>query len=133
MSTPVTNFEKVREFNKVMEMTLDKWPPTREEVELRTDLITEELEELNDELFPRAEDWRFTANPDKAKVAKELADLLYVVYGTAASFGIPIDDVFNLVHLSNLSKLTNGKIERREDGKVLKGPDYRPPDLSWLK
>lgn len=114
-------------------MTLDKWPPTREEVELRTDLITEELEELNDELFPRAEDWRFTANPDKAKVAKELADLLYVVYGTAASFGIPIDDVFNLVHLSNLSKLTNGKIERREDGKVLKGPDYRPPDLSWLK
>jgi len=63
-------------------------------------------------------------------LAKELADLLYVVYGTAAAYGIPIDDVYREVHRSNMSKLgPDGKPIYREDGKVLKGPNYTPADI----
>ena len=70
---------------------------------------------------------------DKKAVAKELADLLYVVYGTAVSLGIPIDDVFCEVHTSNMSKLDdNGKPIYREDGKVLKGPHYFQPNLEFI-
>jgi predicted HAD superfamily Cof-like phosphohydrolase len=61
---------------------------------------------------------------------KELADVEYVTAGAIHEFGIPFDDVFYLVHRSNMSKLgPNGRALKREDGKILKGPHYRPPDL----
>jgi predicted HAD superfamily Cof-like phosphohydrolase len=68
---------------------------------------------------------------DIEHIAKELADLLYVVYGTADEYGIPMDTVFAQVHVSNMSKLVDGAI--RHDGKIFKGPSYKPVDLSWLK
>lgn len=128
-----SNYGLVREFHEKKGMTLDKWPPILEEVTLREKLISEEFCEFGDEFFSEKYDFDFNANPDKRKVAKELADLLYVAYGTAASFGIPIDRVFKEVHLSNMSKLVDGKPLLRTDGKVLKGPQYKPPDLSWLE
>jgi NTP pyrophosphatase (non-canonical NTP hydrolase) len=71
---------------------------------------------------------------DLSKIAKEIADVLYVVYGTAAAFGIDIDKVYAQVHESNMSKVgPDGEVLRRSDGKVLKGPNYKAPDLDWVK
>ena len=62
-----------------------------------------------------------------------VTDLLYVVLGTAVAFGIPLATAFGRVHASNMSKLDgNGKPICREDGKILKGPNYFPPELSDL-
>jgi len=64
-------------------------------------------------------------------VADAIADLLYVVYGAALTFGIPTAEVFAEVHRSNMTKLgDDGLPIYRDDGKVLKGPHYSPPDLA---
>jgi predicted HAD superfamily Cof-like phosphohydrolase len=126
MTDQLSNFSKVIEFHKVMGMS-SEWPPSENLVDLRNNLIQEEVIEVNDELFPEG-----CVPLNKQKVAKELADLLYVTYGTAVSFGIDIDRVFAEVHRSNMSKLVNGKPLKREDGKVLKGPHYTLPDLSFI-
>lgn len=68
---------------------------------------------------------------DLVEVADALADLLYVVYGAALTFGIPIAEVFAEVHRSNMTKLDDqGNPIFRPDGKVMKGPNFSPPDLS---
>ena len=97
---------------------------------LRINLISEELKEVCGETV-----WRnmLQKKVDKAALTKELADLLYVTYGFAVTFGLPIDEVFERVHRSNMSKLgDDGKPVYREDGKVLKGPNYEPPKLDDL-
>jgi predicted HAD superfamily Cof-like phosphohydrolase len=74
-------------------------------------------------------------NYDIDKRAKELADILYVVFGTIITEGLQndIERVFDEVHKSNMSKLDdNGKPVKRVDGKVLKSDNYREPDLSFL-
>lgn len=74
-------------------------------------------------------------NSDIDKRAKELADILYTVFGTIITEGLQdkIEQVFDAVHESNMSKLgRNGKPVKRADGKVLKGEDYKEPDLSFL-
>ena len=128
--TALSNADKVKEFHESMKMTIGVWPPTEQERMLRRDLIREESEEVDTELVA----WHnLGAIPlNKQKLAKELADLLYVVYGTAVSFGIPINEVFEEVHRSNMSKLVDGKPSYREDGKVLKGPNYQPPKLDHI-
>ena len=64
---------------------------------------------------------------------KELADLVYVCYQYAANMGWNLDEAMHRVHLSNMSKLDEyGKPIYREDGKVLKGPRYSPPNLEDL-
>lgn len=63
-------------------------------------------------------------------LAKELADVLYVVYGTAELLEIPLEAVFAEVHRSNMSKVgPNGEVIRREDGKILKPDAYREADV----
>ncbi len=94
--------------------------PDWETVALRLSLIQEEHDELvkavNDE--------------DLVEVADALTDLLYVVYGMGHAFGINLDLAFNNVHASNMSKMgEDGKPIYREDGKVLKGPNYFPPKI----
>ena len=76
----------------------------------------------------------FRLNPEfPQKCLKELADLVYVCYQYAENMGWPLDEALHRVHQSNLSKLgEDGKPIYREDGKVLKGPNYQPPDLSDL-
>jgi predicted HAD superfamily Cof-like phosphohydrolase len=83
---------------------------------LRVRLIQEEFDELCEALTQR----------DVEAVAKELADLLYVVYGTAVSCGIDMAPVFREVHRSNMSKVGGHK---RADGKWIKPPDYSPARL----
>ena len=64
-------------------------------------------------------------------LAKELADLLYVVYGTAVSLGFDLHEVFEEVHRSNMSKADeNGQVQYREDGKVLKPDTYSKADVA---
>ena len=70
--------------------------------------------------------------PD-ADTLKELADLVYVCAQYAANMGWDLDEALRLVHESNMSKLgSDGKPLRRADGKVLKGPNYKAPDLTGL-
>jgi len=68
-----------------------------------------------------------------ADTLKELTDVLYVVYQYAECRGWDIDEAYRRVHHSNMSKIgPDGRVLYREDGKVLKGPNYRPPDLRDL-
>lgn len=65
------------------------------------------------------------------RLAHELADVVYVAYGTALVHGIDLDEVIAEVHRANMSKRgPDGKVTRRADGKVLKGEHYRAPDVS---
>lgn len=67
---------------------------------------------------------------DHVEVADALADIVYVAYGTALTYGIDLDAVLQEVHRSNMSKLgPDGRPILREDGKVLKGPGYFPPAI----
>ena len=65
------------------------------------------------------------------EIADGLTDVLVVTYGAGAAFGFNLDNCFNEVHRSNMSKLgeDNKPIKRESDGKILKGPNYFPPDL----
>jgi predicted HAD superfamily Cof-like phosphohydrolase len=91
-----------------------------DQVLLRQALIEEEVRELAD--AARA--------GDLIGVADALADIVYVAYGTAHVYGIDLDAVLDEVHASNMTKLgADGRPIRRADGKVLKGPGYRPPDV----
>jgi len=70
---------------------------------------------------------------DPDNMIKELADLVYVVLGTFIAFGWDFDKAFDRVHESNMSKLgPDGKPVYREDGKVMKGPNYKPPYMGDL-
>lgn len=142
-----TNYELIQEFHTAFNKIPDPEKPTqinRDMVILRAKLMFEEFKETLDEMgisLKREKDGSlklvdksdvpgFDPAIDLSKLSKELADLLYVVYGTAAAFGIPIDEVYQSVHVSNMSKLgPDGKPVYREDGKVLKGPNYQPPQI----
>ena len=119
-------FEMVREFHRATgahmpeEPTLAVAPEIRE---LRLRLISEELDELRVAL----------ASDDLTGTADALADLLYVTYGTALTFGIPIDDVFAEVHRANLAKFdAPARSLERGDRKVPKPPGWEPPDVAGV-
>ena len=92
-------------------------------------LITEEFKE-----FLEADGMLFRNSPEfPQNCLKELADLVYVCYQYAANMGWDLDEAMFRVHQSNMSKLDDeGKPIYREDGKVLKGPNYKPPNLEDL-
>ena len=120
-----TPFELVGDFMEVFGQQVNCEPTLRdrETQDLRIDLISEELEELQLAI----------TNNDIVEVADALTDLLYVVYGAGHAFGIDLDECFMEVHDSNMSKLgEDGKPIYREDGKVLKGPGYFPPNLEEI-
>lgn len=117
-----TPFEKVREFHEVFGHPIADKPQfvEGERLDLRLALIEEEYREVLEAI----------ENDDLANFAKELADLIYVVNGFALEAGIDLDKVFAEVHRSNMSKLgADGKPIYREDGKVLKGPNYSEADV----
>ena len=92
----------------------------RDLAELRVRLQREETEELAEALGVQ----------DLVAIADALADILYVAYGTAVTYGIDLDAVVAEVHRSNMSKLgPDGQPMLRSDGKVLKPSTYRPPDI----
>src|SRR5947199_6206587 len=105
----------VAEFHRLFGIAIGTVPAAPDEAtrSLRGNLIQEEFDELQ-EAF---------AQQDPSAIAKELADLLYVIYGTAVSCGIDLEPVFREVHRSNLSKVGGHK---RADGKWVKPPGYSP-------
>lgn len=118
----------VREFHKAFGLTVADNPTlASDEVRmLRKGLVSEEAHEVYDELLWKEEG---VILPD---LAKELADLAYVVYGTAVSYGIDLDPVIEEVHRSNMSKIGPGGVSRRADGKILKPDTYVPPDIEGV-
>ena len=119
----MTNFNKVGTFMKTFGQEVKSKPSfsTDKINKLRIDLIKEELDELTEAMN----------NKDLLEVADALTDILYVIYGAGHAFGINLDDCFEEVQNSNMSKLDeNGKPIYNEHGKVMKGPNYFKPDLS---
>lgn len=116
---------KVKEFHDSFNQ-VNAYSPTlvSEEVyKLRYDLIVEETEEYLEAC----------QNKDLIGIADALGDQLYILCGTILKHGLQhvIEDVFTEIHNSNMSKLgEDGKPIYREDGKILKGPNYFKPDLS---
>ena len=118
----MSNFDDVKNFMNIYEQEVKTIPsfPSEKIVQLRYDLIKEELDELSVAIKDK----------DIVEVADALTDLLYVVYGAGHSFGIDLNKCFAEVQRSNLSKLDiDGKPIYNENGKVMKGPNYSKPNL----
>ena len=118
----MSNFEDVKTFMKTFGQMVRTKPqfPEEKTMQLRYDLIKEELDELSLAIKEK----------NLIEVADALTDLLYVVYGAGHSFGIDLDKCFAEVQRSNLSKLNiDGKPIYNENGKVMKGPNYSKPNL----
>lgn len=99
-------------------------PPSDARRKLRIELIREEFER---ELVPASE------AGDVVEVADALGDLVYVIYGAALEWGIPLDAVFAEIHRSNMTKVwPDGTVHYREDGKVLKPPTYSRADIKGV-
>ena len=119
----MTNFEKVGVFMKTFSQEIKiKSELSSDKInELRISLIEEELDELKKAINDK----------DIKEVADALTDILYVTYGAGHAFGINLDECFEEVQNSNMSKLGNdGKPIFNDQGKVMKGPNYFKPDLS---
>lgn len=117
-----TNFELAGDFMSAFgqEVLTEPTLPEQNLAKLRLELIREEVEELNVGI----------EGMDIVEIADALTDILYVVYGAGHAFGIDLDECYQEVHRSNMSKLgADGKPIYREDGKILKGPDYFHPNL----
>lgn len=103
----LTNFEKVIEFSKTFDVVLhdkprlDIFQTDPKTVDLRMKLIEEEVDELKDAV----------SKGDMKETIDALSDILYVVYGAGASFGVDLDTCFDLVHQSNMSKVCKSEEE----------------------
>ena len=118
----MSNFEDVKTFMKTFGQMVRTKPqfPNEETMQLRYDLIKEELDELEQAMKTK----------DLKEVADALTDILYVTYGAGYAYGINLDKCFKEVQRANMSKLGNdGKPIYNEKGKVMKGPNYLAPNL----
>ena len=119
----MTNFEKVGLFMTTFGQEVKTKPGLSSEKinSLRINLIEEELEEFKEAI----------KNKDLKEAIDALTDILYVTYGAGHAFGVNLDECFDEVQRSNMSKLNeDGKPIYNEDGKVMKGPKYFKPDFS---
>lgn len=114
---------KVLDFNKSFGLLKNKRPSLIDEDEynLRYSLMTEELKEYREACI----------DDDIVEISDAIVDLLYVLNGMIVAHGLQdvIEDMYDEVHKSNMSKLENGKPLYRHDGKVLKGSEYFEPNL----
>ena len=118
----MTNFNKVKTFMETFGQEVKTKPSFSSDKinTLRYDLVKEELEELKIAM----------ENKDFLEVADALTDILYVTYGAGHAFGIDLDNCFDEVQNSNMSKLDeNDKPIYNEHGKIMKGPKYFKPNL----
>ena len=121
----MSNFNKVKTFMNTYGQEVKNTPefPDSKIVQLRIDLIQEELNELKEAIN----------NNDIIEVADALTDILYVTYGAGHSFGVDLDSCFNEVQNSNMSKLgDDGKPIYNESGKVMIGPNYFKPNIKKI-
>ena len=120
----MTNADRVREFHETFGVPVGVQPVARIDSHyMRVGLLQEEFDEYK----------AAVEADDVVEVADAIADMLYVLYGTAIEHGIPIDAVFAEVHRSNMTKADeNGTPYRRDDGKIIKGPRFEPPMIARL-
>ena len=119
----MSNFQNVKKFMQTFDQEIKSKAefPNEKIVQLRYELIKEELEELNQAIKDK----------DIKEVADALTDILYVTYGAGHAFRVDLDKCFNEVQQSNMSKLgSDGKPIYNENGKVMKGPKYFKPNLN---
>ena len=119
----MSNFQSVKLFMQTFgqEVKSKSEFPSERITKLRYNLIKEELDEFSEAV----------KNKDLKEVADSLTDILYVTYGAGHAFGINLDECFEEVQKSNMSKLDEDrKPIYNEQGKVMKGPKYFKPDLS---
>lgn len=114
---------KVKEFHSAFDILINDTPtvPDRSTLYLRANLIEEESREFLSAINRPV--------PDLIEIADALADILYVVLGSAVSLGLDMSDIFNEVHRSNMSKVGGYK---RADGKWVKPATYSPADLATI-
>jgi len=118
----MSNFENVKKFMLTFgqKIKIKAEFPDEKTMQLRYDLIKEELNELEQAMKTK----------NLKEVADALTDILYVTYGAGCAYGINLDKCFKEVQRSNMSKLgANGQPIYNEKGKVMKGPNYSEPNL----
>ena len=118
----MSNFEDVKTFMETFGQMVRTKPqfPNEKTMQLRCDLIKEELNELEHAMKTK----------NLKEVADALTDILYVTYGAGYAYGIDLDKCFREVQRANMSKLgKDGKPIYNEKGKVMKGPNYSEPNL----
>ena len=118
----MSNFEEVRKFMETFGQRVTTKPqfPDEKTMQLRFDLIKEELDELEEAMKTR----------NLKEIADALTDILYVTYGAGFAYGINLDKCFKEVQRANMSKLgSDGNPIYHENGKVKKGPNYKEPNL----
>lgn len=117
-----TPLQMVTEYHRAASLPLnEEWKFDSDLESMRSNLVYEEFDEFANEL-------------GKDKILKELADLVYVTYGYAATFGWDLDEAVRRVHENNMGRMfqEDGTIKYREDGKVIKNPDYPQVNLGDL-
>lgn len=111
-------------------------PFSEDQLYLRDRLLYEEQVELREEVLNALSELQLlgaVSAKTRTNLLKEMADVQYVLSGLAVTFGLPLEEAFTRVHQSNMSKLGEyGQPIYRDDGKVLKGPNYQPPYLGDL-
>ena len=118
----MSNFTDVRTFMETFRQIVVTKPqfPDNKTMQLRYDLIKEELDELKQAMKDK----------NLKEIADALTDILYVTYGAGFAYGIDLDKCFKEVQRANMSKLgADGKPIYNEKGKVMKGPSYSEPNL----
>jgi predicted HAD superfamily Cof-like phosphohydrolase len=118
----MSNFKDVKIFMETFGQMVKTKPsfPDEKTMQLRFDLIEEELNELKTGMETK----------NLKEIADALTDILYVTYGAGYAYGINLDECFKEVQRANMSKLGNdGKPIYNEKGKVMKGPNYSEPNL----
>ena len=118
----MSNFTDVRTFMETFGQIVVTKPqfPDEKTMQLRCDLIKEELTELEHAMKTK----------NLKEIADALTDILYVTYGAGCAYGIDLDKCFKEVQRANMSKLgKDGKPIYNEKGKVMKGPNYSEPNL----
>lgn len=133
------SYDMVREFMDKFGHPVYDTPKQIEDADwlhMRLELIREELGELYEACGYETSEWdevvpvRQMDSTDVVGAADALGDLDYVINGMALGMGINLPAVTHEIHRSNMTKLgPDGKPIYREDGKVLKGEDYEPPNL----
>ena len=119
----MSNFKDVKIFMEKFGQMVRTKPqfPDDKTMQLRFDLIKEELSELEEAMKTK----------NLKEVADALTDILYVTYGAGYAYGIDLDQCFKEVQRANMSKLgEDGQPIYNDQGKVMKGPNYTKPDLS---
>jgi predicted HAD superfamily Cof-like phosphohydrolase len=131
-------FQRVAKFNKDAGTKLFQKNLSLVDTQLELDMLQEEMIEFKKAMEGykkyNSNTWVNCKNVDEQRVeiADALADIIYVAMGTMSKLGMDYEKIMEEVCTSNESKYTNGKLLKNEHGKIMKGSNFRKPDLSFV-